>query len=214
MEKGKKKAIKISSTILVVFLLLSLTCVLIFNAVYIKSKVVGLSMYPTLNSEKKASDRVFINKYEKGTRGDIVVADIREQSNWDHTLEGDYVVKRLVAVEGDKIQILKLGSTQYELRVNDKVLYTKEYADTPTSYLCFVSYVSAHLGEEDRIQNNAVIIKQNEIFLMGDNWNSSYDSTSCGPLTESSLVGRVDISVPKNEFLLFGIIKGIFKQIF
>lgn len=214
MEKGKKRVIKIFSTILVVLILLLLTCMLAFNAVYVKSKVIGLSMYPTLNDGKNASDRVFINKHEKGKRDDIVVADIRKEENWDHTLDGDYVVKRLVGVEGDRVQILRLGETHYELRVNGEILYTKNYEEIPTSYLYFISYVEAHRGDVERIDNGAIIIKTDEIFLMGDNWLSSYDCTSCGPIGESTLVGRVDIVVPNSENLFFGAIKGIFKQIF
>ena len=214
MEKSKKKFIKIFSTIIVVILLLSLIISLTFNAVYIKSKVQGLSMYPTLNSETKASDRIFINKHEKGKINDIVVADIRKQLNWDHTLDGDYVVKRLIAKEGDKVQILKLGTTQYELRVNDELLYKKEYMETPPSYAYFISYIEANRGDDTRIEKGAIVVKKDEVFLMGDNWLSSYDCTSCGPLSEECLVGRVDIVVPKTENLVWGVVKGIFKHIF
>jgi len=214
MSKGKKNVIKSFTTVMVVLVFVSLVFLLIFNSVYIKSKVVGLSMYPTLNDGKSAKDRVFINKHEKGGVGDIVVADISKQSNWDHSLEGDYVVKRLVAVEGDRVEILKLGESSYELRVNNKVLYTKEYGELPASYIYFYSYLESHRGEEDRVENNSIILKENEIFLIGDNWLSSYDCTSCGPVQKNSLVGRVDIVVPKDENLVFGAIKGIFKQIF
>ena len=49
---------------------------------------------------------------------------------------------------------------------------------------------------------------------MGDNWLSSYDSTTVGPLSKSSLVGRVDIVVPQSENLIWGTIKGVAKTVF
>ena len=106
-----KKVAGILSIILVSLLVLFLSLMLAFNIVYIKTKVDGRSMFPNLNNE----DRVFINKFEDGNRGDIVVVDISNQENWEDKGEGGFVVKRLVGKAGDKIKMVKTDNSIYEL---------------------------------------------------------------------------------------------------
>lgn len=214
--KGKgHKGLKRLVTILVTIVFFVLLFVTLFNVVYISSKVNGYSMYPTLNSKVgNAKDKVFINRFEKGGRGDIVVANIKEEPNWDHTLEGEYIIKRLIGVSGDRIKIVQ-NVQEYYVYVNGEIFYTKTYYGNVPSYSSFQSYIEENRSNQERItQDGEIIIQEGEIFLMGDNWLSSYDSFKVGPLHKSSLVGRVDIVVENRDNIVWGVVKGIFKMMF
>ena len=167
-------------------------------------------MIPTLNS----TDRIFTNRYNKGTNGDVVVANISKEDNWQNKEEGDYVVKTLLAKAGDKVKIIKVDDFNYELYVNDNLIEKKEVTVGINSYFHFTNYVSDNFLNTERIEDGAIKVLDGEIFLMGDNWEVSYDCFSCGPISEDSIVGRVDIIVPKKQNLVLGTIKGIFKMWF
>ena len=205
-----KKVAGILSIILVSLLVLFLSLMLAFNIVYIKTKVDGRSMFPNLNNE----DRVFINKFEDGNRGDIVVVDISNQENWEDKGEGGFVVKRLVGKAGDKIKMVKTDNSIYELVINDKVISKQTIYGSSLSYEAFVEYVDLNIANTERIQDGCILVKSGEVFIMGDNWSNSYDCTTCGPISAKAIVGRVDIVVPKSQNLFWGVFKGIFIQIF
>jgi len=172
-------------------------------------------MYPVINAGGETShDRIFVNKFEKGKNGDIVVADTKNLENWNHDLDGRYIVKWLVATGGDKLMIEKVDDTTYNLVVNNKIVKTKTCIGICSTYQDFLTYISLNENDSTRIQDGQILIKNNEIFLLGENWDNSYDCADCGPIDKSSLIGRVDIIVSENENLLFGTIKGLIKHIF
>ena len=113
--------LKVILIIVVSIICISLASLFSFNLVYIKSDVYGRSMIPTLNS----TDRIFTNRYNKGTNGDVVVANISKEDNWQNKEEGDYVVKTLLAKAGDKVKIIKVDDFNYELYVNDNLIEKK-----------------------------------------------------------------------------------------
>jgi len=199
--------LKIVSIIVVSIICIFLTGLLVFNIYYIKSNVSGKSMYPTLNS----TDRIFTNRFSKAKKGDIVVADIENEENWTNKEDGNYVVKTLIATAGDTIKIEPVDTFHYQLLVNDKVIYTKELMVSVNSYYMFTSYVAENMFNTERIVDGAIKVLDGEVFIAGDNWEVSYDCFSCGPISEDSIIGRVDIVVPKNQNLVFGAIKGLFK---
>lgn len=205
-----KKAFITIGCVVSCLLIIFLSLVLAFNITYTKSIVSGDSMATTFFDH----DRVFINKFEKGKVGDIVVADIKNEENWDHTLEGRYIVKRLVATAGDRVKIVCVEIGKYELYVNGELVYTKNAGGLLSTYSNFSAYVANNQLDTSRIDNGAIIVKQGEVFLLGDNWEVSYDSATVGPISESSLVGRVDIIVPKTDNIFWGAIKGVWHNWF
>lgn len=206
--KNKKVWISIGCVVSVLLIII-LSLILTFNITYTKSDVSGNSMVQTFFD----GDRVFINRFEKGQVGDIVVADIKNEENWDHTLEGSYIVKRLVASAGDRVKIVRVGE-EYSLYVNDELIYTKNAGGLLSTYSNFVAYVTNNQTDTTRIDNGSVIVKEGEVFLLGDNWEVSYDSATVGPIRKSSLVGRVDIIVPKGDNIFWGAIKGVWNNWF
>ena len=209
MSKGKKVLMTILISISVL-LIIFLSFVLAFNITYTESSVKGNSMVDTFYD----GDRVYINKFEKGDIGDIVVVDTKSVENWNHSLEGRYIVKRLIAKEGDTVCIKMISTIEYQVVVNDQVVMVKHTDGMSPSYMNFTDYVSRNIADVTRIKDGAVIVKQGEMFLLGDNWNVSYDSTMVGPVTVDSLVGRVDIIVPASKNIFWGTIQGVFKMWF
>ena len=69
---------------------------IVFNVSYIKTDVYQISMYPTLNANvannDEQGDKVYVNKFAKVSRGDIVVAEV----DWNEKP----IIKRLCACPG------------------------------------------------------------------------------------------------------------------
>jgi signal peptidase I len=120
------------------------------------------SMDPTL----KVGDKVIINKiaYRVGSieRGDIVA--------FHSPLEEKDLVKRAVAVEGDEITLTSEG----EIYINGERI-TESYipADQAVSYI-----------------NQTVTLGEDEVFVMGDNRNNSFDSRYFGAIPEEDVFGE------------------------
>ena len=199
-----------SLIIISIVIIIFLSFVLAFNIVYTKSVVKGSSMENTLSN----GDRVYINKYEKGDKGDIVVVDTHNLENWNHMLEGRYIVKRLIATEGDMVSIKNSAVGVYEVFVNNQLVITKHIDGLAPSFVDFCDYVNHNINDTTRIQDGNVVVKKGEVFLLGDNWQISYDSATVGPVSATSMVGRVDIVVSDQQNIFWGTIKGVFKMWF
>lgn len=175
-------------------------------------------MLPTLNSNVENSstsgDTVFVNPYDEIKLNDIVVA----APVWHDSL----IIKRLVGLPGDKIQIKDLGES-YGLFVNDSLLYSKsKYSENGNvdmygtlsyykKYLLFLSnseYVETENGE------SFIRLDKDEYFLMGDNWGNTLDSLSEGPVSRKEIEGKVNLIVDYKNKDRFVVEKHVLKQIF
>ena len=121
----------------------------------------GSSMYKTLNNGEKLLMR-YVEDGEGLERGDIIVVyvgDYQECSN----IEGGFLIKRLIAIEGDKVKctdgqisICYAGTTEYVL------------LDEPYAY-----YSNSTVYD---FQGQEYEVGEGEIFFLGDNRNNSCDS--------------------------------------
>ena len=203
-------------TVVVIFFAIISSVVAGFFVIYIRTSVKGTSMLPTLNTTYTLNgqrDIVYINRFNKGKVGDIVVLDLRDNSSF-----GGYSIKRLVAVEGDIVNMkFDTQTLEYCLVVNGKVIESRPNKDLGyNTYGCFSDYVLLHEHDSSRVIKNdqdeveGVAIKKGEIFVLGDNWDVSKDSSLIGPLNENTIVGRVDIVVEPGENEFLAILKRIF----
>lgn len=141
-----------------------------FLSLYLCSeeKVVGNSMASVLNSEEKVFIDTLSYHIVKPDRYDVIMFEVESQEG----IKESYI-KRIVGLPGETVQIKegKIYIDEQELKYNSK---------------------------KDRIVNAGVAaepvkLKEDEYFVMGDNWNSSEDSrfTNIGNVRLSEISGKV-----------------------
>lgn len=174
-EKPKKKKIKI--VLNVIFSVFMVICVLLiaFN-VYLRAACVcvvvsGDSMKETLHD----GDVLFIRKSARPERGDVVVVNVTSYKN-DRNFTGDYIIKRVIATEGDSLYCV------------EHTIYIR-YAGTENFVALEESYISDPTGNS---YFSTVTVGEGEVFLMGDNRRDSYDSRYIGCVKTEILVGPVE----------------------
>lgn len=143
---------------------------LIFTFFIRMSKVEGGSMNPTLVNH----DQMLLLSnvwYSEPQRGDIVVARVPEFSS-------EPIVKRVIAVEGDTVDIDFERGIVY---VNGEAL-DEPYIQSPTYN---------HFGADS--VGFPLVVEKGHVFLMGDNRNDSYDSRyrGIGQVDERCILGKV-----------------------
>ncbi|MCD4668867.1 MAG: signal peptidase I [Actinomycetia bacterium] len=121
------------------------------------------SMEPTL----MVGDRVIVNKLSYGfgsiSRGDIIAFHSAIE-------DGKELVKRAIAIEGDEIVLTSEG----EVFVNGERI-EEEYLPGGRN----ISYL-----------NQTVTVGEDEVFVMGDNRNNSFDSRYFGIIQEEDIFGE------------------------
>jgi signal peptidase I len=130
-------------------------------------EVVGSSMYPTFISGDKVIANKLLYKIKPVQRGDVII--------FKHTASEDYI-KRIIGLPGDEIYISR-GSVY----LNGVLLDESSYLE-PNIYTNGESY----LHEQDKI-----VIPDGYYFVMGDNRSHSSDSRDFGPISASSIKGKV-----------------------
>ncbi len=139
------------------------------NAMIVK----GDSMFPTY----RQGDIIFINKisyrFQNPKRNDIIVFDINTLNTEDLDAKPHYTLSRVVGMPGETIQI------------KDGVLYIDgEEAKN--------SYVKDEILQAG-VAKDAIKLKQNEYFVLGDNCNYSQDSrfANVGNIKKDAMLGKI-----------------------
>lgn len=166
-----KKSFKNDFLDIISFLTNTIAFILIvFNIFFFTSKVEGTSMDPTIHE----GDRLYINKFMFNIKhNDILV----------YKTEDEYIVKRVAALEGDKIEVRvieELEIKHYYLYINDE-LYLNNYDE---------SYSLSIFDKLYHIASKPYILKADEIVLLGDNALKSKDSRQDGIYIKKYVVGK------------------------
>ncbi len=138
--------------------------VLVFS-VGIRTNVIGVSMEPSLYNGQKILINRFVYKLKSPKTGDVIVFLPNGNQNTH------YYVKRVVAVPGDKVQII------------NGQLYVNDIPEEDDSY---------DKMEDAGIAVNEIILENDEYFVLGDNRNISEDSRSgnIGPVNKNTIYGK------------------------
>jgi len=121
------------------------------------------SMEPTLSPGDRILVNKFIYRFTSPKPGDIVVFALPQQDNRDF-------IKRIVACEGDTVAI-KNGKLYVNGKLNDS------YPVIPEGY--------SNMAEQK--------VKNNHVFVMGDNRPNSVDSRYIGQIPERNIIGKAFI---------------------
>ncbi|MEG2413913.1 MAG: signal peptidase I [Clostridia bacterium] len=171
-SKKTGKALKIVNICLIALIILLVAMLIIFQFVLTPMTIVGESMENTL----KDKDKVFVQKVAyKLTYGDIVV--------FKRPGAKEPPIKRVIGMAGDNI---KFDQNRKLWLRNDIVIeedYIKEKA-----------YISAYFYQAEDMKKAlttvGVTVGQDELFVLGDNRNNSYDSHVYGAIKQDWIVGK------------------------
>ncbi len=130
-------------------------------------EVNGSSMEPTLQN----AERLFVRKFfYKPDNEDIVI--VKSDSI------GKYIVKRVIATEG---QTLNIDAQTGNVYVDGEVL------NEP--------YIAEKLYSAGTANEFPLTIPKDHVFVMGDNRNNSLDSRSIGVVNESDVIGKASFRI-------------------
>lgn len=176
LEDPKARTRRIASSVAIVLLVIVLaiaTALLLKYFVLDTFTVDGISMYPTLDGGNGANldddenngETLFLNKMAKIKRGDIVVF-VPDKG----TFAGRTLVKRVIAIGGDHVQI------------KDNAVYLN-------GQLLVEDYTN---DQEPAIydQDLDFYVEEGNVFCMGDNRNHSSDCRVFGQVSLDTVVGR------------------------
>jgi signal peptidase I len=142
-----------------------LSYVVISQYVVMATEVDGDSMVPTLESGDRLLLERFAYRLGSPRRGEIVAVKLPE--------EEDLMVKRVIALSGERIQIQ--GG---RVHVNGRKL-TERYLSRDT------------VTDPGGLHTNAYAVLPDCYFVMGDNRGRSLDSRSFGAIRKEWILGRV-----------------------
>lgn len=134
--------------------------VLLFRFVVGVSFVKGISMNPTLKDKELVAYVRIVSEYK---RGDII--SVRMPS-------GEYYVKRVVAVEGDVVDIR-----------NGKFYLNGKEQDEP--------YVIGKTEPQEGVVTYPYTVEEGRLFVMGDNREDSMDSRTFGTVVRGQIKGKL-----------------------
>lgn len=169
---------------------------ILFSAVTIECKVNGSSMQPTLNGvDEKKSDFVYVNIYDQNySYGDIVVIDV----DWDE----EPIIKRIVGLPGDTIDIVNENNTWKLERngviIDEDYIYIDRDPSVATSkkngnYRTCERLEELKKNNPELFTNGKYIVKENEIFALGDHRVVSVDSSQYGAFSFDKITGKVEL---------------------
>lgn len=140
--------------------------------------VVGTSMMPTLEH----NDRLMMDKltlrFRDFSRGDIVVVEAKEELvRSGNNAENSPLIKRVIAVEGDIVEIKEGSVFVNEEELREFYIYGDRTYGKPDSY-------DAPIRLE---------VPEGKVFVLGDNRHlgGSIDSRELGPFSVDRIIGRV-----------------------
>lgn len=158
-QNWKGAAIEIGIAILAVLL--------IFNCVISVSQISGDSMKPNFCD----NDRIVLFKLDRSfKRGDVIVFK---------TEDGEKLMKRIIAVAGDTVDI----SAQGQVVVNGKVLQE--------------DYIYEETTITDQTVSYPLTVQEDAYFVLGDNRSHSIDSRNkkIGQIEKKDIIGRVILDI-------------------
>lgn len=140
-----------------------------FTRRYMVVQVSGGSMEVTLFD----GDVLFADRYAEPKRGDVVIVNVTNYRT-AFGFRGDYIIKRLIAVEGDSVLCDK-GTVYVRQAGTENFLPLEE------------PYTSSFVTEDF----SEIKVGEGEIFFLGDHRTNSTDSRAVGCLKKTDIAGVV-----------------------
>ena len=213
LENAKKKKHSFASvffkTIFALVIIVFLADVL-FNLFFYQIKVEGASMQPTYNADLSLSedasasiykDNVVVKKFWSYQPGDIVIISVNNKE----------IIKRVIAVEFQTLTLKKHQADNFEyyhFYLDDKEIDESYLGQnfTAMNNLYFENFCHVQGVEKSGVgvnQQAQLVLKENELFALGDNRGNSEDAIDYRkPYSNSQVIGVVAFSYKYNQTLL------------
>ena len=143
-------------------------------------------------------DIVFANRFNKGSSGDIVLVNVKNE----------IIIKRIIATAGQEVKLKKESDGYFYYYVNNKKLkedYILAREDMNLNYFnsfCYENANAENAKNVEVVQNDReakLIVPQGCVYVLGDNRLVSRDSTSFGCVNTNQVLGTVSISYQYNQ---------------
>ncbi|MBE6535195.1 MAG: signal peptidase I [Ruminococcaceae bacterium] len=195
MNEQNKKGKLLSGFIDYVELFVIAICIvlILFSMVFRTCTVDGDSMKNTLTNGEViiVSDAFYTPK-----RGDIVVFHMTDDSG--NPNNNKPLVKRVIGVSGDTVEIDYQGNQQMTVTVTDNDGNVTELVE---EYVYLDPQRNAIIGNS----NGIFKVPEGQVFVLGDNRNNSKDSRMIGCIDERSILGKAIVRVsPISNFGFIG----------
>ena len=146
---------------------------------------------PSMETTMFSDNRVLVSKlaYRLGEidRGDVVVFD-RAIANGNE-IQHDDLIKRVIALGGETVSISKCVVFIDGVELAEPYLPKRDTEMTDPADRC------------STVDMEAIILENDEIFLMGDNRPQSFDSRMFGPIKKDLIIGQAFVLLwPLSEF--------------
>lgn len=146
---------------------------------------------PSMETTMFSDNRVLVSKlaYRLGDidRGDVVVFD-RAIANGNE-IQHDDLIKRVIALGGETVSISKCVVFINGIELAEPYLPKRDTEMTDPADRC------------STVDMEAIILENDEIFLMGDNRPQSFDSRMFGPIKKDLIIGQAFVLIwPLSEF--------------
>ncbi len=191
--KGRSRArrLALDAAVLVVAIVVITTLLrtLVFQAFYIPS--------PSMAPQLEVQDRIVVSKLSYRLhgvrRGDVIVFDNPDEVGPDE--DPGALPSRALRTVLEGVNVVKPTTTEYVKRViglpGERVAGRGGNLFVDDRRLV-EPYLPAGLATEDFAE---VTVPKSELFVLGDNRGSSFDSRRFGPIERSSVVGRAVVKV-------------------
>jgi signal peptidase I len=192
-----------------------LVMLIVWRSVVEARYIPSTAMVPTIN----VNDRILVEKVSRYLnrpykRGEVVVFYPPPCEMGGKDLRNDFLtvlgrltglpflpyepafIKRVIGLPGDRVRIVQ-GKGVY---INDSLL-DESYVSEPAAYtlavlgdICGRSVDGTTLSPYPKSEaTQAIVVPQNQLFLLGDNRNNSEDSHVWGMLEQNRVIGRVQM---------------------
>lgn len=167
-EKRGSSLVSALLTVLFILLISVLALDVWIKTTCIGISVVGDSMYATVED----GEFLYAQKHAAPERGDVVIIDVSKYKSRDN-LSGDYIIKRLIAMEGDTVSCVNGTVYVRYSGATEAVALAEDYT----------------VGKTEDFSER--VVGEGEIFFLGDHRNVSYDSRKLGKYLLEDITGVV-----------------------